>query len=243
MTDDLYPRQGDPRVPAQTPASGPTFEAPVPQPVAPPQPVERLGYVAPETEYTFGGPTFDPNAYGARPTGQGYGAQFYQAPGYGPAQDGYGVQLAPMTAWYGRPIIDDPTGRDAPARNASLTESYARFWKRGLTFSGRASRNEFWYALLANALVMISGTVISGAAASANLETVSVLTALATVAYAAAAVIPALAVSARRLHDSNNSAWLLCLNAVPYIGSLVLLVMMGLDSRPEGARYDQINRP
>jgi len=75
------------------------------------------------------------------------------------------------------------------------------------TFSGRASRSEFWWFFLFQVLVMVAasmlGDVINGIASLALL-------------------LPALAVGARRLHDIGRTGWwqLLLLSG---IGFLVLL--------------------
>ena len=49
--------------------------------------------------------------------------------------------------------------------------------------------------------------------------------------YALAAFLPALAVSVRRLHDTDRSGWLLLLNLVPCVG-IILLVWYCGDSTP-----------
>ena len=75
------------------------------------------------------------------------------------------------------------------------------------TFSGRATRSEFWWFFLFQVLVMVAtsmlGDVINGIALLALL-------------------LPALAVGARRLHDIGRTGWwqLLLLSG---IGFLVLL--------------------
>ena len=75
------------------------------------------------------------------------------------------------------------------------------------TFSGRATRSEFWWFFLFQVLVMVAasmlGDVINGIASLALL-------------------LPALAVGARRLHDIGRTGWwqLLLLTG---IGFLVLL--------------------
>lgn len=75
------------------------------------------------------------------------------------------------------------------------------------TFSGRASRPEFWWFLLFQFLVSVAATVVSEKFGSlVNL----------------ALLLPALAVGTRRLHDIGRSGWwqLLMLTG---IGLLVLI--------------------
>lgn len=42
--------------------------------------------------------------------------------------------------------------------------------------------------------------------------------------YSLAALIPNLAVSVRRLHDTNKSGWMLLIGLIPIIGSIILIV-------------------
>jgi|GWRWMinimDraft_6_1066014.scaffolds.fasta_scaffold06599_2 uncharacterized membrane protein YhaH (DUF805 family) len=82
-----------------------------------------------------------------------------------------------------------------------LTKKYA-------DFSGRASRPEFWWFVLAQFL------------ASAVVSVVSSL--LATV-LALGLLIPSLAAGARRLHDLGKSGWLQLLGLIPIIGWILLI--------------------
>ncbi|HUF51616.1 MAG TPA: DUF805 domain-containing protein [Longimicrobiales bacterium] len=48
--------------------------------------------------------------------------------------------------------------------------------------------------------------------------------------YALAVLIPGIAVSVRRLHDTGRSGWWLLIGLIPLIGAIVLLVFMLSDS-------------
>lgn len=49
--------------------------------------------------------------------------------------------------------------------------------------------------------------------------------------------LPNLAAAARRLHDHDKSAWLLLLSFIPYVGPLILLVLMCLPGDPQDNRH------
>ncbi|AWB47543.1 DUF805 domain-containing protein [Gemmobacter aquarius] len=101
------------------------------------------------------------------------------------------------------------------------------------TFSGRASRSEFWWWVLFSIIVsgiltyidltlLGSGDLQStagdgGIGFSLNLGLLGGLWTLAT-------VLPAIALGARRLHDVGQSGWMLLLSIVPLLGWIVLLV-------------------
>ena len=52
-----------------------------------------------------------------------------------------------------------------------------------------------------------------------------------------ATFIPYLAVTVRRLHDTDRSGWWLLLAFIPIIGGIILLVFMIQDSQPETNRF------
>jgi uncharacterized membrane protein YhaH (DUF805 family) len=49
--------------------------------------------------------------------------------------------------------------------------------------------------------------------------------------YGLAVLIPGLAVSVRRLHDTDRSGWWLLIVLIPLIGAIVILVFMVQDSK------------
>ena len=75
-------------------------------------------------------------------------------------------------------------------------------------FSGRASRSEYWWFVLAEIVVLIVASLIH--------EYVYVIAAL-------GFLLPALAVGARRLHDIGKSGWLQLLWIIPVIGWAILI--------------------
>lgn len=97
------------------------------------------------------------------------------------------------------------------------------------TFQGRAARPEYWWWVLATLILFIALAVVDGAlfAPMMGFEAFSEdagqpLSFLASLAL----LLPNLAVSVRRLHDTDRSGWWLLLAIIPIIGSLVLLFFM-----------------
>ena len=74
---------------------------------------------------------------------------------------------------------------------------------------------------------------VEGLAASQGVVTLFVVTGL----YSLAVMIPSMAVSFRRLHDTNRSGWWVLIALVPIIGGIVLLVFMVQDSQPNENQY------
>lgn len=128
---------------------------------------------------------------------------------------------------------------DQPYPGAPFGAAFARFWKKGFTFSGRASRAEYWKAWLATGLLTVLLYVVGIVASSARATAwLGVIVLLATGLWAIAIVIPSIAAAVRRLHDSNQSGGLYFLTFIPFIGGLILLIFLAMESNPSGARFD-----
>lgn len=89
-----------------------------------------------------------------------------------------------------------------------FTQAVKTCFQKYATFSGRASRPEFWWFVLF--------TVIASIVASMLGEVVNGLVSL-------ALLLPSIAVGARRLHDIGKTGWLQLLWFIPVIGWAVLI--------------------
>ena len=105
---------------------------------------------------------------------------------------------------------------------------YLGCWKKYAEFSGRARRQAFWMFVLFNLIASVLISVVDGI-----LGTAGTLDGL----YTLAVLIPNLAVTARRLHDTDRSGWWQLILLVPLIGLVVLLVFLCLDSQPGENRF------
>jgi uncharacterized membrane protein YhaH (DUF805 family) len=96
------------------------------------------------------------------------------------------------------------------------------------TFGGRARRQEYWMFFLINLLIALGIGIVEG---------IIGLGGILGMLYALAMLIPGIAVSVRRLHDTGRSGWWLLIGLVPFIGWIVVLVFMVLDSQPGDNAY------
>ena len=98
-----------------------------------------------------------------------------------------------------------------------------------LLFNGRASRKEFWTVMLFSVLISFALQLLYtlGFAISDNL---GLLLALPFVIFSLGMVIPQLAVSVRRLHDTDKSGWWLVLGFIPIFGTIALIALFSLAS-------------
>ncbi|MCW1431877.1 DUF805 domain-containing protein [Novosphingobium sp. JCM 18896] len=102
------------------------------------------------------------------------------------------------------------------------------------TFTGRSTRKEFWTYILALAVVMLLISMFVAideyGPTGRNGELVLALLIVAT-------AVPSFAVQARRFHDQDLSGWLVLLNIIPYLGSLIVFVFMLRDGTPGENRF------
>ncbi len=103
-------------------------------------------------------------------------------------------------------------------------------WKRVVIenyaeYQGRAARPEYWWFVVANLVLYIAVLILI-----ALIGTVAGLAIW--LVYALAILAPSICVAIRRLHDSDKSGWFLLLGFIPFIGGIILLVLMVLPGTP-----------
>ncbi len=131
---------------------------------------------------------------------------------------------------------------------------YMQAFRKYADFTGRARRSEYWFFYLINGVistVLITIMQIVGFATllgiyatspnnpggmpsgiSAGGIIIMVLVGITAFVYGLAAIVPTLAVRARRLHDTGRSGWFQLLALIPVIGEIVLIIFMIEDSNP-----------
>ncbi|TCS15032.1 DUF805 domain-containing protein [Caulobacter sp. BK020] len=99
--------------------------------------------------------------------------------------------------------------------------------KKYADFTGRARRSEYWLFTLFIILVEIAYFILVsaiGGGTSGNMNPIGFVLSGLYGLFVLGIIIPSLAVSFRRLHDTDRSAWWLLIAFLPFIGGLVLLV-------------------
>lgn len=114
------------------------------------------------------------------------------------------------------PAVPPTPAAGTPAQWDLISAFRSVVFERYATFSGRASRAEYWWYFLASFLVgMVLGMI----------PLVGWLLSL-------AFIIPGLAVCVRRLHDAGHSGWCVLLSLIPLVGGIILLVFLLQASAP-----------
>jgi len=95
-------------------------------------------------------------------------------------------------------------------------ESISTCFTKYAAFNGRAAKSEFWWWVLFIFLTSLATGMIN--------HLLSSLVSLAT-------LLPSLAVTTRRLHDSNRSGWWQLVGLIPLIGWIILIYWCVQDAK------------
>lgn len=110
-----------------------------------------------------------------------------------------------------------------------FTESVKTVYSKYATFSGRATRSEYWWFVLFLYATILC-VVLLGVATGIDKPFLALIG-----IFVAISFIPIVALRVRRLHDIGKSGWWIFLGLVPYIGEFILFIfsVMGSDGENE----------
>jgi uncharacterized membrane protein YhaH (DUF805 family) len=94
-------------------------------------------------------------------------------------------------------------------------------FKKYAVFSGRAQRAEYWYFFIFYFVVLLVILAFEPMGSGKISGPFSLLM-----------LLPALAVSARRMHDIGKSGWMILINLIPLIGQIWFFVLAITNSNP-----------
>lgn len=188
------------------------------------QPQQTPAYGQP-TQPTYEQPQYTQPTY-ANPYGDNqYANQYGNAPyGNAPYSDASNAQYgAPQSV----PVYSTSTPApgaaavplDKPYYGCSFPEAFLRFWKKYAVFSGRASRSEYWWWVLAQFGI----TFVLDILANVTDDKLSFLGYI----WSLAIIVPGLALAVRRLHDINKPGWWIAIYYGAFVVAFILLVAGG----------------
>ena len=117
-----------------------------------------------------------------------------------------------------------------------MIQWYTAVFRKYAVFEGRSGRSEYWWFALCNALVEFALYFVAGLAIAVLGNAAKVLSVFPAI-YVFAALVPSIAVTVRRLHDTGRSGWWILISLVPVVGVIVLLVFLALESSPGDNRF------
>ena len=150
---------------------------------------------------------------------------------------------------------------DWPDYDIGFIDAIKRGFTKYATFSGRASRAEFWWWVLGIYLInivlgiIVMIAVIGSIAATTTTTTDSsgnttltttdggggvsgfaIVLIILFVIWTLATIVPNIAVAVRRLHDAGYTGWLYLLTLIPF-GGIVVLVLCASQTSPNAEQY------
>lgn len=115
----------------------------------------------------------------------------------------------------------------------NMIEAVKVCFSKYVTFSGRARRAEYWWFTLFLVIISVVLVGIDIAVMGANYTFgIADLWSLVT-------ILPSLAVTSRRLHDTDRSAWWMLLFLIPLIGAIILIVWLATKGTAGSNRFGE----
>ena len=96
----------------------------------------------------------------------------------------------------------------------NFVESLQTCYKKFFDFSSRASKSEYWWFQLYNAIIYVLTFIFQG-------DLVLLFSILIIVN-----LIPMYAVGVRRIHDSDKSGWFVLISLIPLIGLYIFVLLL-----------------
>ena len=110
-------------------------------------------------------------------------------------------------------------------------EWYIGVLKKYAVFTGRARRKEFWMFVLFNFIIALALMILS------QIPGIGKIFYFLYILYGLAVLVPGIAVSIRRLHDTDRSGILLLLALIPLVGAIIVLVFAAQEGTPGDNHY------
>ncbi|MEL0071207.1 MAG: DUF805 domain-containing protein [Betaproteobacteria bacterium] len=104
------------------------------------------------------------------------------------------------------------------------------------TFSGRASRSEYWWFYLFTVLMYWGSSLVAVGMFGLEDPMREFFPGIVSLVF----LVPAFAAGSRRLHDIGKSGWWQLLWIIPVIGWILIIVWYATDTKLEGDKYNLI---
>lgn len=130
-----------------------------------------------------------------------------------------------------------------------MLKAYKKYWRGYVDFEGRSNRSDYWFAYLVNVLITwclyivaaVVGVIASSIGSSA-LVIISLILGLIKWVYIIGAFLPGLAVTVRRLHDAGYTWPCIFTIFIPFVGWIILLVLLCKPTKVEFP-FNNFNNP
>ena len=115
----------------------------------------------------------------------------------------------------------DKTYDDENVIGLNFVDAVGTCIKKFFNFKDRASRSEYWYFQLVFTIVSLPLFIYEDSSNDTHLIYSGISGIIVLILF-----IPAISVSVRRLHDINKSGWFVFISVIPYLGWIILAIML-----------------
>jgi uncharacterized membrane protein YhaH (DUF805 family) len=166
--------------------------------------------------------------------GENMSTTVMRCPRCGKPNDSYRATTYPVPATVGG--IGTPVAPVWPvpaSPKMAFGDAVQSFFRNYAVFSGRARRGEYWFVQLFLFTVYLGVAVINFFLD----EELLALTTAVYVLWVIVILVPSLALTSRRLHDTDTSFGYYFLILIPVVGAILVLVKLATDSTPGPNRF------
>lgn len=114
-----------------------------------------------------------------------------------------------------------------------MFKAYKKYWMGYVDFTGRSSRSDYWFAVLANILVLWAFGIITSIFIGANggsmdgaLGTIATVMILAMFVYCLAVILPFISIQVRRLRDAGYNWPYIFIPLIPFVGIFIFIFLL-----------------
>jgi uncharacterized membrane protein YhaH (DUF805 family) len=122
-------------------------------------------------------------------------------------------------------------------QRVSYSQAVSSAFRKYARFTGRATRSEYWWFYLFTVLVLgglaaafaTMAVIGSSSSIQGTLEGTGIVAFIILVVYVLFVLtvfLPTLALTVRRLHDTGQSGWIYLVTLIPFVGGIILFVML-----------------
>ena len=135
-----------------------------------------------------------------------------------------GYELKPFSL----PIQERPERPAIPPKGYDFGSAILAGFNNYAIFQGRSTRTEFWYWTLF--ILIVNGLLLCGLISGISIadETQIGIFGVAYSLFNLVTLLPSLAVTIRRLHDTGKSGWNFLIALIPIIGALALILWLSM---------------
>lgn len=121
----------------------------------------------------------------------------------------------------------------------SFGAAIASFFSKYVTFSGRARRSEFWFAVLFTTLVSTAIAIVAPGSVEYVNDVAIQQASAASNLWSLATLLPSLSITWRRLHDAGRSGNYFFFVFLPIVGWIILFIQLVKDSQSGANAYGE----